>query len=221
MTHGRIASRQRRAGRIDGILDATMTLIGTRGLEAVTHRSVAEAAGVSLGAISHHFPSRQALMDAALERAGEREVARLERLALDLQEQLFDTGEWIDAMSAALALDLKRDPIPRLAQYELLLACARNPGMRELARAWRQAHMRVAVVGMRAAGSRQPEQHGRLLVAAITGLLLKQLAAPERNFESQVLRPQLRELVGTLGHVERSDAPGRARTSPSKSRTRL
>jgi len=48
---------------------------------------------------------------------------------------------------------------------------------------------------VRAAGSRAPEQHGRLVVAAITGLLLKQLADPQPRFETDVLVPQLTALV--------------------------
>jgi TetR/AcrR family transcriptional regulator, regulator of biofilm formation and stress response len=157
---------------------------------------------VSLGAISHYFPSRQALLEAALERAALREVQRLDRLALDLQARLFDPEEWVDAMAAALAHGLARDRTRRLAEYELLLACARNPRMRKLARAWRDAHLRVAGVGMRAAGSSQPERPGRLLVATITGLLLKQLADPQPRFDSEVLRPQLRELVTALASPE-------------------
>jgi AcrR family transcriptional regulator len=179
-----------------------MAIIGRRGLEAVTHRSVAEAAGVSLGAISHHFGSRQALLEAALAHTAEREVERLNRLALELQSSLFDIDDWVNAMAAALAHDLERDITPRLAQYELLLTSARNPAIRELAREWRKAHLRVATVGMQAAGSERPREHGRLLVAAITGLLLKQLADPEPRFECDVLRPQLRELVGSLVRCE-------------------
>jgi DNA-binding transcriptional regulator YbjK len=195
VTGSKPRARRVRTNRIDEIMEATLQLIGERGLEAVTHRSVATTAAVSLGAISHHFPSREALLEAALVRAGEREVARLDRLALDLQERVFDTDAWIDAMATALARDLARDRIPRLAQYELLLASARNPRLRKLARGWRAAHLRVASVGMRGAGSAYPERHGGLLVAAITGLLLKQLADPRPRFESEILRPQLRDLV--------------------------
>jgi DNA-binding transcriptional regulator YbjK len=192
------AEVRRGVTRLDAILEATLTLIGERGLEAVTHRTVAREAEVSLGAISHHFPSRQALLEATLEHAGRAEVRRLEGLALDLQTRLFDTEEWIDAMAAALARDLSRARTRHLAQYELLLASARNPRLRALARAWRHAHLHLASVGMRAAGSSKPEVHGPLLVASITGLLLKQLADPQPRFESDILRPQLRELVGGL-----------------------
>jgi TetR/AcrR family transcriptional regulator, regulator of biofilm formation and stress response len=192
------AEVRRGVSRLEAILEATLTLIGERGLEAVTHRTVAREAGVSLGAISHHFPSRQALLEATLEHAGRAEVRRLEDLALDLQTRLFDTEEWIDAMAAALARDLSRSRTRHLAQYELLLTSARNARIRELARAWRSAHLQVASVGIRAAGSNKPEVHGPLLVAAITGLLLKQLADPQPRFELDILRPQLGELVRGL-----------------------
>jgi DNA-binding transcriptional regulator YbjK len=185
----------RAAHRVDDILETTLELVGSSGLEAVTHRAVSRAAGVSLGAISHHFPSREVLLEATLAHAGEREVRRLNELAIALQTRLFDTDEWIDAMSSALARDLARERTQRLAQYELLLASARKPRLRTLARAWREAHQQVAAVGMRAAGSTDPDGHGRLLVAAITGMLLKQLADPQPRFEEEILRPQLRALV--------------------------
>jgi AcrR family transcriptional regulator len=180
------------------ILGATLQIIGKRGLEAVTHRAVAEEAGVSLGAISHHFPSRADLLQQALRRAAASEVSHLERLALDLQTRAFETDEWIHGMAQALGTDLQRNRVRHMAQYELLLACARDAKLRELSRAWREAHLRVAEVGLRAAGSPEPEAHAQLLAAAITGLLLKQLAYPVRRFTDEVLEPQLRELVDGL-----------------------
>jgi DNA-binding transcriptional regulator YbjK len=180
------------------ILAATMAIIGEQGLEAVTHRSVAGKAGVSLGAISHHFPTRADLLSSALEHAATVEVERLERLALTLQSQAFERSEWVHAMAAALGGDLKRDPTRHLAQYELLLACARDPRLRELSRAWREAHLRVSEVGLRAAGSSAPDAHAQLLTAAVTGLLLKQLAYPEANFTARVLEPLLDELTAAL-----------------------
>jgi AcrR family transcriptional regulator len=182
----------------DRILAATLQIIGERGLEAVTHRAVAEEAGVSLGAISHHFPSRADLLQQALRRAAATEVSHLERLALDLQTRAFETEEWVHGMARALGTDLQRNRVRHLAQYELLLACAREPQLRELSRAWREAHLRVAEVGLRAAGSPQPEAHAQLLTAAITGLLLKELAYPGRRFTDEVLEPLLRELVDGL-----------------------
>ena len=189
--------RERAPSRPEAILEATLAIVGERGLEAVTHRSVSERAGVSLGAISHHFPSRDSLLEATLRYAADREVSRLERLALDLQTRAFDTEEWVLAMSAALAR-AESAPAHPLAQYEVLLAAARDPRLRDLARAWREAHLRVAEAGLRGAGSRAPERHAQILAAAITGLVLSQLAAPRPRFERDVLRPALRELVAAL-----------------------
>jgi TetR/AcrR family transcriptional regulator, regulator of biofilm formation and stress response len=182
----------------DRILAATLAIIGERGLEAVTHRAVAERAGASLGAISHHFPSRSDLLQEALRRAAAGEVSHLERLALELQSRAFATDEWVRSMAEALGADLRRNRTRHLAQYELLLACSRDPRMRELSRAWREAHVRVAEVGLRAAGSRNSALHAQLLTAAITGILLKQLAYPVRGFTDEVLQPQLQELVTAL-----------------------
>jgi DNA-binding transcriptional regulator YbjK len=190
------STRELAPSRPQAILAATLAIVGERGLEAVTHRSVSERAGVSLGAISHHFPSRDSLLEATLRYAADREVRRLERLAFELQTRVFDPEDWVAAMSAGLARDLARGD--RLAQYELMLAAAREPRLRDLARSLREAHLRVAEAGLRGAGSRSPERHAQIFVATVTGLVLSQEAAPRPRFERDVLRPALRELVAAL-----------------------
>ena len=47
------------------ILVAVWQVIATRGIDAVSFRSVAAAAGVSVGRIQHHFPTRTGLIRAA------------------------------------------------------------------------------------------------------------------------------------------------------------
>jgi DNA-binding transcriptional regulator YbjK len=48
------------------LMEATLRIIGRKGLDGVTHRAVAAEAGLSLGALTHHFATRDALIDAAL-----------------------------------------------------------------------------------------------------------------------------------------------------------
>lgn len=71
---------QRRAQLIDGLL----RVAGRAGLHAVTMRSVAAEAGVSLRLVQYYFETKAGLMHAALEelqrRSNERWAARLERL---------------------------------------------------------------------------------------------------------------------------------------------
>jgi AcrR family transcriptional regulator len=57
---------------------AVFTVIGTRGLEAVSLRDVAEQAGVSMGAVQHYFPTKQEMLQFALSHMRERVMARLQ-----------------------------------------------------------------------------------------------------------------------------------------------
>ena len=64
------------------ILDATIGCLETVGYGAVTNILVAEAAGVSRGAMMHHFPTRQTLLVAAVEYAyGRLKAHRIETLS--------------------------------------------------------------------------------------------------------------------------------------------
>jgi AcrR family transcriptional regulator len=180
------------------ILDATLQLVGEQGLQAVTHRAVAREAGVSTGSIAYHFASREALLEAAMEYAGRREIAALERLALELQASAFEPGAWVDGLAATLAGRIEADRSGQIALYELLLASARSPSVRAVMEQWNAAFLRLAGLGFRARGSPDPELHARILVATLTGALLKQLAYPAPRFERGVLHPLLRELVTKL-----------------------
>lgn len=185
-----------RASRSEAILEAALGLIGERGPQAVTHRAVAAAAGVSLGAITHHFASRDALVEEALRHLARREIGALERLTLDLVSSGFDPEAWMAALSAHLAGRTRS--VEMLASYELLLECARNPGLRDVMAEWTAAQTRVCVVVLREAGARAPEEQAPLMLASISGLILKQLAYPRDDFAEAVLVPSLYKLVTAL-----------------------
>ena len=63
------------------LLDATIQSLLEAGYAATTTRRVAELAGVSQGAQSHHFPRRVDLVGAAVERLADRRIAELHELA--------------------------------------------------------------------------------------------------------------------------------------------
>ncbi|MBK8802473.1 MAG: TetR/AcrR family transcriptional regulator [Fibrobacteres bacterium] len=62
----------------NAILEASLELIKTSGLEAITLRAVATKLGVSHAAQNHHFPTRGALLGALAEQGFERFAATLE-----------------------------------------------------------------------------------------------------------------------------------------------
>ncbi|MFO0603106.1 MAG: helix-turn-helix domain-containing protein [Polyangiales bacterium] len=61
---------ERREATRDALLGAAVALLAERGIAATTLADVAERAGVSKGALTHHFDAKDALLDAALERVG-------------------------------------------------------------------------------------------------------------------------------------------------------
>jgi TetR/AcrR family transcriptional regulator, regulator of biofilm formation and stress response len=180
------------------ILEATLRLVGTEGMQAVTHRAVAREAGVSTGAIAYHFASRDALVEATLVFMGQKEIEACERLALELQERVFDTEKWVDGLADTMAARMEQDRIGQIAVYELLLASARSDRVRAVMEQWNAAYLGLAQLGFRAARSPDPELHARMLVSMVSGAMVKQLAYPVDDFGEDVLAPMLHELVDKL-----------------------
>jgi len=186
------------AARREHILRATLELIGEHGSDAVTHRAVAERAGVPLSATTYWFDSKEQLLQETLLLAAREEVERLERLVLDLAPREFDVSEWAGAVAAVMAADLAEDPIRHVAFTELALEGTRRSWLAEEVARWHGAHLRLAELGLRAAGSPDPRADAPLLVAAITGFMLGQLVTPAEDFEERIFRPALERLFAKL-----------------------
>lgn len=188
----------RGGARRDAILRATLALIGERGPDAVTHRAVAERAGVAVSGTTYWFASKEELLQEALLLAAREEVERIERVVLELATRELDVAEWAAAVAGALAADLESDPAKHVAFTELVLEGTRRPWLREEVARWEEAQLQLAEVGLRATGSPEPEGDARLVMAAISGLMLGQLANPLPRFEDEVFRPALERLFGLL-----------------------
>ena len=166
-------------------MEATLRIIGRKGIDGVTHRAVAAEAEVSVGAVTHHFATRDILVDAALRFALTREVARLRGLTLSLQSKAFDVEAWIDSLVGWYSQELKTQPEIHIACYEAFLAAARSERHREVVAelfdTWRQS----AELALRATSSPDPRGHAELFVSALIGILLQQLATPRRGFRQE------------------------------------
>jgi TetR/AcrR family transcriptional regulator, regulator of biofilm formation and stress response len=184
--------------RREHILRATLELIGERGPDAVTHRAVAERAGLPLSATTYWFDSKEELLQETLLLAAREEVERLERLVLELAPQELDVTEWARAVSAVLAADLESDPIRHVAFTELVLEGTRRPWLAAEVARWHAAHLRLAELGLRATGAPDPRADAPLLVATITGFMLGQVVTPVEDFEERIFRPSLERLFTKL-----------------------
>ena len=200
--------------RREAILRATLALIGERGPDAVTHRAVAERAGVPLASTTYWFESKEDLLQETLLLAAREEVARLERLVLELAPSDVEVTGWAQAVASVLAADVEADPVRHVAFIELVLEGTRRPWLLEEIERWDRAHLNLAELGLRAAGSPDPAGDAPLVVAAITGLLLGQLTSPRPDFEANVFRPALERLFTSLV-TEGAAAGARAPELPS------
>jgi TetR/AcrR family transcriptional regulator, regulator of biofilm formation and stress response len=179
------------------LLQATLRIIGRSGIDAVTHRAVALEAGVSVGAVTYHFGTRDGLVIAALEQAVSREVHRLRALALELQSKAFDVAQWIDTLVNWYARDLASDAETHIACYEAFLAAARSARHRPLITEWFETWRQSAELALRAAGSSSPRSQSEIFISAFIGIVLRQLAVPRRRFKAET-KAILTQLVGIL-----------------------
>jgi DNA-binding transcriptional regulator YbjK len=178
-TEGKTSARER------PLMEATLRIIGRKGIDGVTHRAVAAEAGMSVGAVTHHFATRDILMDAALRFALTREVGRLRALALSLQGKAFDCEAWIESLVGWYAHELRVQPEIHIACYEAFLAAARSERHRVIVAEWFDTWRQSAELALRAAGSADPRAHAELFVFSLIGILLKQLATPRRSFRQE------------------------------------
>jgi TetR/AcrR family transcriptional repressor of bet genes len=157
------------------IVEALLRLAGTRGLDAVTLREVAQEAGVSMGAVQHYFTSKREMLAYALDHwlrlsvhegfarrvvarlgAGTQRSAPADVLMAVAAEYLPHDGPSRYDARVALAFTSQAAVEPALAE-------ALGPAYRGLAEALRDV---LAGTGAAAAA---PEQ-GRLLAALLDGL---------------------------------------------------
>ena len=123
----------RGTARREAILRAAVDLIGEQGPDALTHRAVAERAGVSLSATTYWFSSKEEIFREAVALAAGEEVERLEGLVLELAPRNLAPAAWARELSAALAADVRAIPPNR---WRCTSSCSRPRGSRRCVTRW-------------------------------------------------------------------------------------
>ncbi|MBE8477618.1 TetR/AcrR family transcriptional regulator [Streptomyces justiciae] len=170
----------------EALLNAAVRVVAKGGLRKLTYRAVAEEAGVTHGLVVHHFGSRDALIEAALEHA-----VRTSASTSALEP---GTGNVSD-FAAGLADMVVRDPAMQTFQYELMLESRRRP---ELLPQIRALYGEYFDATERELSRILPEDATpamtRLVFAALEGLVLHQLVLGEPEVTEAALK-ELRALL--------------------------
>ena len=155
--------RRRRGLRRRALLiEAALDVVARDGAAAVTHASVAAAAGLGRSAVSHHFASIDELLAAALRSGTEDLVAAMPRP----DEGRADPGWFAAELVRLFAANRGRVA----AGYELYLLAARHPGLRPAVALWTDL---LADLAARQTGD---ADRARLWAAGVDGYFLADLA---------------------------------------------
>ncbi len=163
----------------DRILRTTLELIGSEGIAAVTNRSVAGAASVSLGSLTYHFESQVDLLRESLLLFVGEEVERLEAIAADMRSRRPSVEEVAGEVERIVEASANR--MQQLAELELHLRAARDPELREASRRCFEAYEGVAATALEMLGVPDPERHAPAVVALLYGLGLRRLGTGEED----------------------------------------
>lgn len=132
---------RRRGPRVDvdvrtTLLDTAEELFGTAGVEVVSLRAVARAAGVAPAALTHHFPSKRALVEAVVLRRGRPVGDGVRQRLRDLQgREDLTARDLVDAVLVPFVEELDREPVRAVRWLKILVTLALNEDeivMREL-----------------------------------------------------------------------------------------
>jgi DNA-binding transcriptional regulator YbjK len=172
--------------RVEQILRAALAVIGRGGVAAVTHRTVAEEAGVPLGSLTYYFGSKQELLREALRLHVAEDAGRMSALAGELAAGGADGAEIVDAFAQMLERGH-----PDIAQFELYLEAARDPELRDVAVESLRAYAEIAETALGAAGVAEADAFAGIIVATIDGIGLHRGAAGDEA-------PDIRTALGLL-----------------------
>ena len=184
------------------LLDAAITVLGDRGIHALTHRAVDAQAGLPTGSTSNHFRTRDALLDAVVERFAAREKALWEELAM----RMYPTTphELAQVLVAAAKTATGPQRTLTLARYAILVEAGIHPTIRAQLLATGSRVNTWFMTWLRVAGSTDPERDAPIIMNHYTGVVLHDLAIPDPAFDPT---DQITTLVTTVIRPQPAEVP--------------
>lgn len=176
VTPGANPRQDRSRARREALLRAAIELLGETGVKSVTHRAVAERAGVPLASTTYYFASVKEIVEQALTLHVAERVAELEGL---VEVALSATGASVTQLAERMAAVLVAAPTPTLvAQYQMYLEAGRNPALQPAATEALAAFEGLIARVLTALGAREPHAAAEAFFALFDGFALHRLARP-------------------------------------------
>ncbi|MCP2294315.1 transcriptional regulator, TetR family [Nocardia amikacinitolerans] len=177
------------ADRRTRLADAAVETLARTGMRGLTHRAVDQAAGLPEGSCSNCFRTRQALLEATVERLAERDAAEL---ALPVPA-VPDPDELSTLLADIIERWLTTDRDRMLARYELALESTRRPELRKALRDSGARFRTMATELFAALGAPDPDRRANAFVGCLDGVIFDRLAGaggaePDRQQLAETVR---------------------------------
>jgi AcrR family transcriptional regulator len=172
----------------EALLAAAVRVVATKGLRHLTYRAVAQEAGVTHGLVTHHFGSRDALIESALQYTLDNSVAGMTTAP--------GSGR-IDALFEGLAQLVADDPDTQAFQYELALESRRRPELRPALTALYDGYREALREEFTHIGVGTDDPLVQLVFAALDGLVFQQVCGVNNTPTDEALA-RLRGIITLL-----------------------
>ncbi|GIG66798.1 TetR/AcrR family transcriptional regulator [Phytomonospora endophytica] len=176
------------ARRREQLADAAVTVLAAHGSRGLTHRAVDTAADVPAGTTSRYFRTREALVDAVVERITRRLADRVAAVRIRPLER----ADLEDALVTTLTRMLDEDDV--LVLFELHLEATRDPALRGVLTAALAERRDLILRQCRVAGVDVTGEDAELLEMGVLGILFTTLTTDAPGGPG----PRVRAAVGGL-----------------------
>jgi DNA-binding transcriptional regulator YbjK len=159
------------------LISAAADLLCEGGFEAVRHRAVARRAGLPLASTTYYFSSLDDLIAKAVEHVGAMEAAQLRDRVDGLPRRRRGAESTADVLVDLLVGDCPTVRITEqlISRYERYIACARQPGLRDIQRRIRRQRADAVVEAVTRSGRSVCTERLTALVCAVDGAVVSAL----------------------------------------------
>jgi len=180
-----------------------LRVVAERGLGGLTYRGVADEAGISLGTLTYHFPTRRELLGAAfrrhLEQVGERGRDFDARSRPAWEAGRLSIEQLTEAVAGFLESMARNDRASVIASHELALEMTRDASLtHEVDAAFATHHRNTAHLVGSVTGRQAADADAAILSAVFDSLVLGSLARPGDAAHAARLRRIVKRLLELL-----------------------
>ena len=177
----------------DKIITAAIKLLSRHGVSGVTHRSVAEEAGVSLALTTYHFDSKETLLRKAYQKLHHDEVDRFNEIYRTQDAPKLSKDEIIDHISTQVIREATEFKEQAVAGCELMIEAFRSKELHGAARKVYDEKSKFWAETMQTLGAEDADLDGQIMLCSTLGNFLALMARGKTGVELSKTRKRIQD----------------------------